>query len=240
MLRRGIAAALVTGPCLLVVLWLMFQHKPSWYRPATLDEAGLERARGEATGVADDVSDRIVQGEPFDLVLRDRAVNEWLAGLEGIWPDAQHVIPPELSNLATRFDGDRVRLGALCAGGRVRVILNAAFSVRVSDDGRNVAIALTGARSGSLPIPRAVLDRMLNPLLSQQHSRDVRSRTAAASGKAQPTPLESSLDDVRSVDDLFEGVKVRNRFIWPNGDRPFRIDSIKIDNGELHLRIEPL
>jgi len=239
LLRRGIAAAFVAVPCLLVVLWLMFQHKPSWYRPVTLDEAGLERARGEATGMVDGVSDRIVQGEPFDLILRDRVVNEWLAGLEGIWPDAQRVIPPELSNLATRFDGDRVRLGALCAGRRVGVILNAAFSVRVSDDGRNVVIALTGARGGSLPITRAVLDRMLNPLLSRQNSRDVRSRTAA-SGKARPTRLESSLDDVRSVDDLFEGVKVRNRFIWPNGDRPFRIDSIKIDDGELHLRIKPL
>ncbi|GAG48205.1 unnamed protein product, partial [marine sediment metagenome] len=107
----------------------------------------------------------------------------------------------------------------------------------ISDDGRDVAIALTGARSGSLPVPQAVLERLLNPLLDRE--RVPRSSRSEGWGTTH-SPLHSALDDVRSVDDFFEGVKVRNRFIWPNGDRPFRIDSIRIDNGELHLRIEPL
>ncbi len=89
------------------------------------------------------------------------------------------------------------------------------------------------ARGGSLPVPRAILRRLLDPLL--RGVRDASSRSADPAGEFSP-----NLGDVGSIDDLFRGVKIRNRFVWGNGDRPFRIDSFTIDDGELRLSIEPL
>ena len=53
-------------------------------------------------------------------------------------------------------------------------------------------------------------------------------------------PLIAALRRIQSVDDLFDGVAIGNRFVWFNGDRPFRIESVRIDDGQLRLRIEPL
>jgi hypothetical protein len=231
LLKHGITGALAAGPFVLVVLWLMLHHKPGWYRPVALDEAGLQLARDDATTMADDISDRIVMGDAFDLALRARAVNEWLAGLSGFWPEVEQSIPPELTDPAMGFEPGCVRVGALYTGQRWRAIISAGLSVRLSGDARSIEIALKDIRGGSLPAPRAVLGRLIDPLLERARDR---------SSDEERSPLESALRDVRSVDDLFKGVKVRNDFVWPNGERPFRIDSIKINDGELTLRIEPL
>jgi hypothetical protein len=50
----------------------------------------------------------------------------------------------------------------------------------------------------------------------------------------------SSIREVRSVEQLYRGIRIRNRFVWPNGKRLFRIDQITIDADELRLRIEPI
>ena len=76
---------------------------------------------------------------------------------------------------------------------------------------------------------RAVVDRLLEPVL-----RDVRQ------GRADRDALGSLLREVESVEDLFDGVGIRNRFVWPNGERRFRIDSVIVDDGVLRLRLEPL
>jgi hypothetical protein len=44
----------------------------------------------------------------------------------------------------------------------------------------------------------------------------------------------------RSVDDWFSGVQLRNRFVWPNGRRPFRIGALAVTDGELRARLDPL
>ena len=71
-----LTVALVVVPLTLIVAWLTFQHKPGWYRPVLLDEAGLAHARKEAVATADWVSDRMVQGQAFEVVLTARSLNE--------------------------------------------------------------------------------------------------------------------------------------------------------------------
>ena len=225
--------ALVGGLVSLVVLWLLFQHKPVWYRPATLDEAGIRRARADATAKADSVSDRMVQGRPFEVVLTDRHVNEWLAALPHSWPDASRSIPPELSDLAVRFEDGHLRVGAHVERSGWHVILSAGLAIRMDDDGAFIELALIDVRGGSLAVPKAILERLLAPL-----RRRVRTGRGADSDVADS--LASALEDLDSADELFGGVKIRNRFIWRNGDRPFRIDSLTIDRGELRLRLVPL
>jgi len=230
---RALSLALAAGLIALIALWLAFQYKPGWYRPIVLDDAGIQRAERQAVAVADDVGDQMVEGRPFRVVLQDRSVNEWLAALPHVWPDARDALPPELTEPVVRFEDGCIKVGAHYAAGGWRTIVNMGLTLGVSADGTTVEIALNGARGGSLPIPRSVLDRVFAQLSRSPPVGQDKPRHAA-------DVLASALREIESLDDLFEGVRIDNRFVWPNGDRPFRIESIEIDNGQLRLRIEPL
>lgn len=236
LLPRVLTGALVAGPVALIALWLAFQHKPGWYRPTTLDEAGIQRARGTAVETADRVSDQMVEGQPFDVVLDERAVNEWLAVLPHIWPEARDVLPRELSDPAVSFDDGRVRVGAYYAAGAWRAIVSVVLALGVSKDGTVIEVELSGAQAGSLPVPRMILRRVWD-----------RFQTGAPMSNVDfQMSIEPQLFDTRhssldiSLEELFYGVRIRNRFIWFNGQRPFRIESFNINAGELRLRIRPL
>lgn len=233
LIRLGSRIVLVVGPIVLVTLWLVFQHKPGWYRPPVVTETMLQHARTTSAATADDVSKRIVDAESFQIVLTDEVVNEWLAALPHLWPDARRSVPPEVSDLAVQFEDGQVRVGALYADDGWRAIVSIGLFPAVSRDGKTLRVTLTGAKGGSLPVPRMILRRILSSVLERgTGARDQRGDGTAALG--------SAFRDLRSADELFEGVRIRNRFVWPNGDRPLRIDSIEVDGGELRLRIEPL
>ena len=231
--RLAFLTVLTAGPVALVTVWFCLQHKPGWYRPAVLDDAGMQRARAGATGIVDSVSDRMVQGRPFDVVLLDRQVNEWLTALPHSWPEVQRSMPREITDPAVRFETGKVRVGAHCERGGWRAIISVGLSVRVSADGDSIETALTEAHGGSLPVPRWILDMLLDSLLQ-------RGWEARDGAEDAPASILPGLDHVGSADDLFRGVKVSNRFIWQNGDRPFRIDAITIEDGTLRLSLEPL
>lgn len=73
-------------------------------QPRNLDEVGAQRARNEAVAAADYIGDQMYEGLPFDVVLRNWSVNEWLAALSAIWLEAKDVLPSEMSGPAVRFD----------------------------------------------------------------------------------------------------------------------------------------
>ncbi len=232
--RRAALLGAILSPVTFVGLWLAFQHKPEWYQPVRLDDPDYQLARREAVATADSISDQLVQGKEFDLVLTDRSVNEWLAALPSIWPEAKQALPDELRDPAVRFAENRIRFAAHFDKNGWQAIVSVDLFVRVSDDGTSVTVALAGARGGSLPLPRAVIERLLRPLI--EHSR--------SSGKNHDanatSPWDAAVRSVRSVDQLFTGVNTRNRFVWPNGKRPFRIEWIRATNGELRIRLQPL
>lgn len=231
---RLLLAVVVLLPLVIAAVWLAFQHKPGWYRPAVLEGERADRARAGATTMADDVSGNIVAAEPFDVVLTQAEVNEWLAVLPQLWPEYRHSVPRELTMPAVSFEAGVVRLGTLCDIEGWRAVLSVGVRLRVSADGRDVELAMTDARGGSLPVPRAALDRLFGAVLDEErHLADERRRDGRSS-------LDDALGRVRGVDDLFDGIRLRNRFVWPNGKRPIRLDAIEITDGRLRLRIEPL
>jgi len=232
--RRAAFLGAVLAPVTFVSLWLAFQHKPAWYQPVRLDEQGYHLARRDAVATADSISDQLVQGKEFELVLTDRSVNEWLAALPRIWPEAKLALPNELRDPAVRFAEERIRFAAHFEKNGWQAIVSVDLVVRVSDDGTSVTIALAGARGGSLPVPRAVIERMVQPLI-EQALRSGKNHDADAN-----SPWDAAVKSVRSVDQLFTGVTTRNRFVWPNGKRPFRIASIRAANGELRIGLQPL
>ena len=233
LVRRAVVAAFV-GSCLLcLVLWLAFQHKPAWYRPASLDATQSQAAKADAVAAADYVSDRMVEGRLFEIRLTDRSVNSWLAALPYAWPEASEILPPELTDAAIRFDPGRVRVGAHCRMNGWQAILSLSLRLSVSKDGGDVIVALTGVQMGSLPVPRPALRRLF------EHLRP--SKLVRQSGSTRRTsPVMESLAEVQSIDELFAGVHLENRFVWFNGERPFRVRSFEIDEGRWQLRIEPL
>lgn len=214
-------------------VWLTFQHRPAWYRPPKLGEADLRRARNEALTTADTVSDRIVEGRAFDLVLTDRAVNEWLSAFPSDWGSRRWRLPAGVTEPAVRFEPGIVLIGAHASLNGWRAILNVSLSLAVSTDGQSLRVALKRARGGSLPIPRALLRTLLAPLSEPATPRSHAERAAS-------DPPATMFEGIGSVDELFEGVNTRNRFIWSNGRRPFRFEAITITDGKLHLRIVPL
>jgi hypothetical protein len=213
----GVAGIAVLATLLgaLLVLWLTFQHVPAWYQPVQLNAEQSRDARADATGMADWISGKMVDREPFEVVLHDWSVTRWLAVLPALWPEFEESIPAGLSDGAVRFDDGEILAGAHYEHQGWRLIINVAVSAEVADGGDQLALKLETVRGGSLPVPKAVIRELLEPLV-------VRSRR------------------IRSVDDLFDGVKIDNRFTWPNGDRLFRIESIRIEDGDLRIGIFPL
>jgi len=230
--RRGWIASAILAPVALIGTWLAFQHKPAWYQPVRLDEAGYQLARRDAVATADSISDQIVQGKAFEVLLTDRSVNEWLAALPRVSPEAKRAMPPELHDPAVRFTDERIRVGAHYEKSGWQAIVSVDLALRVSPDGINLTIALAGVRGGSLPVPRAIVERLLGPLLERARRRH--------NNNDADSPWGTTLDDLQSTDQLFNGVTIRNRFVWPNGKRPFRIKSIRITDGQLRCRLEPL
>lgn len=229
-LRRVCILAASAGSIGLAALWLTFQHKPGWYRPVKLDPAGLHQARRDATNTLDSVGDRIVRGEPFDLVISKRSVNEWLAALPQLWPDAARHLGSRFTELAVDFDSDGIRLGALYTHRGWRVIASVDLKIAVTQDGRFLQITLPRLFGGSLPLPRRLLESLLEPFLRQD--RDNPSEGAGA--------FDPIVGEIGLAGEPVAGMRLRNRFIWPNGRRALRFASIEVKSGELHLRIEPL
>lgn len=235
-LRRSALISLIAAPLGSLALWLALEHRPGWYVPAILDEQGVQAARRDATNAVDQFGDQLVRRQLFEIVLSDDALNAWLTALPNIWPDAARAIPRELHAPALRFESGFLRIGALYEVSGWRAIVSGAVTAALADDGAAIELRLVETCCGSVPMPPSLIARAANPHLQAG---------APSEGKQSPAPktshdVISSIHEIRSVDQLYGGVRIRNRFVWPNGKRPFRIDQITIDAGELRLRIEPI
>jgi len=235
-LRRSALISLIAAPLGSLTLWLALEHRPRWYAPAVLDEQGVQAARRDATNAVDRFGDQLVRRQPFEVVLHDDALNAWLTALPNIWPDAARALPRELHDTALRFETGRLRIGALYEVSGWRAIVSGAAAAALADEGATIELRLVETCCGSVPMPRSLIARVANPHLHAAAMSDGKPSSASVT----PRDAISSLREVRSVDQLYRGVRIRNRFVWPNGKRPFRIAQITIAAGELRLRIEPI
>lgn len=212
-LRRAGRRALIAFPVMLVVGWLVVHHRPGWYRPPVLDEDGLGRAQRDAVAAADDFGDRLVIRRVFTMTLVDRAVNEWLATMPEAW---QRVwLPKELVQPAVHFAAGKLQFGAKLDRRELQSIVSIDLLPSVSADGRVVEFRLGAIRSGAMPIPVSLMERWLKPIIAEN-----------AKG-GPPTPADALL-------------AIPNRFVWPNGERAFRINKLSLNDGHALIDIEPL
>ena len=211
-LRRIGFWILVTVPIAAVAGWLALRYIPSWYRPVVLSSEELVRVKGDIAGRADWISHRMVAERSFELILHDYTVNEWLAALPRAWPDAWRIVPPELTDPVIRFEPEVIILAAHGAKDGWEAILSVRVEVAVSDDGESIDVGVTSLRGGVVPVPRSVIDSL----------------------------LESLSDSDSWSDPDGHRLRVPNNFDWPNGDRRFRIESIRIEEGAVRIVVEPL
>jgi len=215
----------VVVPVLLVSGWFIVHQKPGWYRPPDLDDEGLQRARRESANAADDFGDRLVLGGEFEVTLQESALNEWLAALPHVWPDAQHAFPPDVSDPAVHFSPALAQVGAHLSRSGWETIVSADVRASLSSDGREVIVEVVAVRAGSLPLPHF----MVEPWLARFTARMDKSGSSSRGGGAGAAAGRTSAQ-----------FRFRNRFVWPNGERSFRIQSIRVTESALRLQIHPL
>jgi hypothetical protein len=220
-LVRGAISSACATIVVVLVFWFALQNKPGWYRPAELDEIGLADARREATTAADLFSDQLVRRKPFDFVLESEAVTRWLGAVREIAPEIAGHVPPELSAPAVSFADGATRVGIHLESKGWRIIASALVSAAVSEAGRSIDLKIAELCGGSLPLPRAVVMRVLG-----------------GAGGDGVKVLQHG--DFVTIADLLNGIRIRNEFVWPNGKRRFRIGHIVATDGKLQLRIEPM
>ncbi len=216
-LTVGVATLISLG-----VAWMIFQHKPDWYHPAHVDDLTLETAQHSFTTFVDDTSHKMVKGTPFDIVLNQQQINIWLAAMPALFPQARKELPDWLSESAVSVSSDMLRVGVRYDKNGWRAILNAGVQLSVSQDGASIMLALREAHGGSIPIPHSTLKKILSGMIDHQNDKK-----------------SSILSQTQSVDEVFTGLNIDNNFLWPNGRRPYRIESMSFHDGKIKLRIDP-
>lgn len=184
--------------------------RPSWYEPAAVDPARLRTDKQELVELFDSIGDALNNGQAIRCELDEAQFNRWLAARDEIWP---------LVGFEFELEGASYPQIQLLEGNRLRfgftstrspVSVVMSVTLRLELSGTDLLVHLEGVRAGALPIPRSLVTRAL--------------RTQ-----------EGALD-------LVDGATIRlpNDAIWPNGERPFRIESIEISAGRALVELAPL
>lgn len=243
--RRRIAAAAAAALLSLAAgLYLAVEYIPAWYVPVELADTDLPRVRRQSGQWADDVGDRMVRGERFTVELAQRECNEFLAALPDVVPEARQAWPESVRRPAVCFHPGGVRLGAQCGNRGWQAIVSADLSVAVSDGGDYLVVTLDEARGGALAVPAWLLRRVVDPALAPLQATEARAQAGAegtrpAAGSESPRSWLRTLDGALTADALLDGVRVRNRFTWPNGRRRFHVAAIEFQDGGVRVTVEP-
>lgn len=217
-----------------VTLWFGFHRIPVWYRPVAVEANQKAQARAEVTRWIDAFSGAMVNGSPFDVEIDDREINDWLTVLPDVWPEAAEELPPQIREPVVRVSTGHLQLGAHCTHRGWETILGLEVSVDVTGDGETLVATLKQITCGSLSVPRALAASFVDPALRQNAARQ-------SSKRPRPRHGGHGFSDVRSVHELFDGLSVENRFVWPNGRRAFRVGSLTLlDGGRIRATIVPL
>ena len=230
-LRRIVLGVLVVGLAAGAGGWLALRHVPDWYQPIQVPQDQLQQVRDSLTDKFTEISDEMVKGRPFEVTLDEQTVTRWIVARGEIWPDAERWIPPWLRDPVLVFDPDRITLAAHLDHDGWESILGIHFSASVED--KAVVLRLEGVTAGAVPIPLSALSDPLAQLVDSD-GLDV---------EMMPDELSSAIRKLREVevlDYLTEGIRYDRPLIWKNGDRPYRITDIRVEQGRMVLRIQPL
>lgn len=231
-LRRTLIACALLAPVVFCAFWLTLHHIPKWYDPVYVPEARLDDVRAEAANTYNAISEGIIRGREFDLVLDERRVTEWVSAGNRIWPGAANLIPGWLEDPVVTFRDGRIILGARVHKNDHEMIAGVHLTLDVTDD-EMVVLRMARLTGGSLPVPARWLGAPISSLLRMDNQ----------DADLLPTPVADLVRKFRESEPLkllSEGIPRANRFIWENGRRPFRIAAVHSDSGMLTLTIDPL
>lgn len=230
-----VAGGSAAAACLTVlVLYLMVQRRPGWYRPAVVATAeDVQRVQADAAAMGDYISQRLVQHEPVEVLLREESVNEWLAVLPRTLTPSQNPVPAEVPELAISFQDGRIKLGGLVEHDGWRTIVSVTLRLEITPDERSLTLALEAVHGGALGMPKAAVSALLQPMIDA-------ARTEANRQTGEQAVLLAPLRKLESPEQLYDGVHIENRLVWPNGERPFRVAELSLEDGVFRALLQPL
>ena len=222
-----VAPALIVAGC----GWLALRHVPAWYQPVRVPQDHLQRVRDSLTDKFSEISDHMVGRAAFEVSVTDHQVTEWIVARGEIWPDSEAWLPSWLKDPVAAFVPGRVILAAHLDRDGWESILGAHFSICVEGD--ELVLRLESVTAGALPVPLSTLAEPLDRLI----------HTDRLDVEAMPDELARAVSKLRqgaALHFLTHGQRARGPFVWKNGDRPYRVRNLQINDGWMKVVIEPL
>ncbi len=211
--------------------WLSFQRIPPWYRPLWLTRAQAETVREKAEQTFEMASGKMVAGEPFSVSLSEQQINDMLSAQQVIWPAALSSLGPGLTDPCVDVAPGSIKVGLRWRKGEIQTVLNNRLVLRAEDG--ELTLKSAGARAGSLPIPASTI---WERFVGRPTTRNT-VHAAAQPAPGQADPLTGALHRLLVAG---EPLSLTGVFYWPNGDIPFTISDLKLQQDRITVSVLPL
>lgn len=230
------------------VMYVLANQSPRGYRPARLDAQQRQDAAQQFINrkIFEEFNNRGVQlGQPFDWTITQEQANEALAAMDEIAFDlgqkpqdrgsvARTMDRLGLAEPAVCFDDDTLRL--MIRSRRYDKILSADLGFEFTGEGK-LRVRVKAVRVGMLAVPQSMVQDQFRALTG-----GLTASGSDASGAGSSPFGPSSQDLGKVLKEVFlavEGREIAPAFKYP-GNRPLRIDAIRMSEGKLTLHVRPL
>ncbi len=231
-LRRTAVVVALVGILGGAGVWLAVIHIPSWYHPLEVPADQLQRVRDGLAERFGFISDQMVRKQPFEVILNDQMITEWVVARGDIWPDADGWLPSWVVEPVVALVPGYIVLAAHLRYDGWESIVGIHFAVAIEGD--DIILSLERVTAGALPLPLSSLAEPLDRLINNEDRLDV---------EILPPEMGRAITKLRqgsALDFLKKGQRLRGPLIWKNGDRPYRFVDIQIGEGWIKAIIEPL
>ncbi len=211
--------------------WLSFQRIPPWYRPMWLTRAQAETVREEAEQTFEMASGNMVAGEPFSVSFSEQQINDLLSAQQVIWPAALSSLGLRFSDPCVDVEPGHIKVGLRWRRGEIQTVLNNRLVLQKADG--ELTLKSAGARAGSLPIPASTI---------WEHFVDRPATGNASHVAAQPAPRQADTlsGALHRLLVAGEPLSLAGVFYWPNGDIPFTISDLVLQQDRITVSVLPL
>jgi len=208
--RRVLLGLALLGVAGLIGAGAAATYRPQWYTPPTVNYAQVRHDKAALLTLQDRISAALNAGHELAFELNEAQLNRWLAARGEMWPELEE-LPPGITLPYVRLLDGAARCGVTVSGRAGQAVLSATVGVRVTED----EIVLEGRELavGALPAP-------VSWLLKRWRM--------------------DGQDPLAMQNDASTGeLRLRNRWVWPNGKRPCRLRELRIHDGGAEVVIAP-
>jgi hypothetical protein len=193
--------------CVLLGLYLAARHEPSFYREAMeIKPAVLEKASDRMVQQATALASAVKKQGRWEALFTAEQINGWLA--VDMAKNYPNTLPPTLRDPRVAIDPKQVTIACRFQDGGVESVLSLTVEPSVPEP-NVIALRIVSARAGLLPVPLGqVLDRLKDAAQGMQFRLEWR----RAGG--DPVAMLS---------------------FPPGGDRPVRIETLRLGEGEFYV-----